>query len=153
MIIMMKKPTMVDITGKDIVYREAEAYGRIRLRKETIDAIANKQIEKGDPISIAALAGIQAAKLTPQLLPLCHPINITKVDVECSIEDEMHIGCRSFVRAIAKTGVEMEALTAVTVALVTIWDVVKKYEKDNSGQYPETMIEEIRVVKKFKKEV
>ncbi len=148
----MKKPTMVDITEKDIVYREAEAYGRIRLRRETINAIINKQIEKGDPTFVAALAGIQAAKLTPQLLPLCHPITLTKVDVECKIEDERHIGCKSIVKAAAKTGVEMEALAAVTVALVTIWDVVKRYEKDSNGQYPETLIEEIRVVRKVKEE-
>jgi cyclic pyranopterin phosphate synthase len=150
---MTKKPSMVDISTKNIIYREAEAYGRIRLSKETINAIREGRVEKGDPLIIASIAGIQAAKNTPQLLPMCHPIEITKVDVNCEIEDDTHIGCRARVKAIARTGVEMEALTAVSIALLNIWDMVKKLEKDEQGLYPRTQIEEIRVLNKVKREL
>ena len=142
---------MIDITKKDIVYREAIAYGRIKLRKETIKLIKENKIEKGDPFQVATIAGILAAKKTPTLLPMCHPIEITNVSVECSIEDEEHIGCKARVKAIARTGVEMEALTAVSIALLNIWDMVKKYEKDEEGLYPYTRIENIVVENKIKK--
>jgi len=146
------KPSMVDISGKKIIYRESTAYGRIKLRKETIEAIKKKKIEKGDPLFVAAIAGIQAAKATPMLLPMCHPIELTKIDVNCTIEDDEHVGCRAKVSALARTGVEMEALTAVTVALLNIWDMVKKLEKDEKGLYPHTRIERIVVLNKVKKE-
>lgn len=84
---------------------------------------------------------------------MCHPIEITNVDVKCSIEDEAHVGCRAKVKAIARTGVEMEALTAVSVALLNIWDMVKKYEKDEKGLYPRTKIEEIIVSSKIKRDL
>lgn len=142
---------MIDITRKNIVYREATAYGRIRLRKETINLIKEKKIEKGDPLQVASIAGILAAKETPSLLPMCHPIELTNVSIECSIEDEEHVGCRARVKAIARTGVEMEALTAVSIALLNIWDMVKKYEKDEKGLYPYTRIENIVVESKVKK--
>ena len=142
---------MIDITKKDIVYREAIAYGRIKLRKETIKLIKENKIEKGDPFQVATIAGILAAKKTPTLLPMCHPIEITNVSVECTIEDEEHIGCKARVKAIARTGVEMEALTAVSIALLNIWDMVKKYEKDEEGLYPYTRIENIVVENKIKK--
>jgi len=142
---------MIDITKKEIIYREAIAYGRIKLRKETINLIKENKIEKGDPFQVASIAGILAAKKTPALLPMCHPIEITNVSVECSIEDEEHIGCRARVKAIARTGVEMEALTAVSIALLNIWDMVKKYEKDEKGLYPYTRIENIVVENKVKK--
>ncbi len=142
---------MIDITEKDIIYREAIAYGRIKLRKETIKLIKENRIEKGDPFQVASIAGILAAKKTPTLLPMCHPIEITNVSVKCSIEDEEHIGCKARVKAIARTGVEMEALTAVSIALLNIWDMVKKYEKDEEGLYPYTRIENIVVENKIKK--
>ncbi len=145
------QPSMIDITKKDIIYREAIAYGRIKLRKETIKLIKENKIEKGDPFQVATIAGILAAKKTPTLLPMCHPIEITNVSVECSIEDEEHIGCKARVKAIARTGVEMEALTAVSIALLNIWDMVKKYEKDEEGLYPYTRIENIIVENKIKK--
>jgi len=143
---------MVDVTEKRVVYREAAAYGRIRLRHETIEAIRAGKVEKGDPLFVAAIAGIQAAKNTPMLLPMCHPIGLTKVDVRCNIEDDEHVGCVARVRAIARTGVEMEALTAVSVALLTVWDMVKKLEKDEKGLYPYTVIEKIVVTEKVKKD-
>jgi cyclic pyranopterin phosphate synthase len=141
---------MVDITSKPIAYREAVAYGRIRLRRETIELVRKGVVEKGDPITIAQLAAINAAKKTYELLPLCHPIPLTHVDVSCKVEDEEHIGCTATVKTNAQTGVEMEALMAVTIALLNIWDVVKKYEKDEKGQYPYTAIELVKVVEKRK---
>ncbi len=148
--LMSKPPRMIDISGKPPVYREATAYGRIRLRSETVKRILEGTVEKGDPLVVARIAGIQAAKKTPELLPMCHPIPLTHVDIECRVEDEEHVGCKATVKTIAQTGVEMEALTAVTVALLNIWDMVKKYEKNEQGQYPYTVIEEVRVVEKIK---
>lgn len=143
---------MIDISSKKVVLRIAEAYGRLKLRKETIERIKRGDIEKGDPFLIAKIAAINAAKTTPLLLPLCHPIPISHVDVECGIEGDEHVYCKVRVKAEAKTGVEMEALTATTVALLNIWDVVKMYEKDEEGQYPETQIELVKVTKKVKLE-
>jgi len=145
-----KPPRMIDISGKPVVHREAIAYGRIRLRRTTIERIRKGLIEKGDPLTLAPYAGIMSAKLTPILIPFCHPIPITNVKIECRIEDDEHIGCTALVKADAKTGVEMEALTALTVTLLNIWDIVKKYEKDEAGQYPYTVVEEIKVVEKRK---
>jgi len=141
---------MVDVTAKETIVREAWAYGRIKLRKETIRLILEGRVEKGDPLQLAPLAGIMAAKQTPTLLPFCHPIEITKVEVSCRVEDEEHVACTSYVKAVARTGVEMEALTAVAVALLNVWDMVKKYEKDEKGLYPWTRIEDIRVTGKVK---
>ena len=143
---------MIDISNKRPILRIAEAYGRLKLRKETIERIKRGDVEKGNPFLIAKIAAINAVKMTPLLIPLCHPIPITHVDVECGVEDDEHVYCRAKVKAEAKTGVEMEALTAVAVALLNIWDVVKMYEKDERGQYPETQIELIKVVEKVKLE-
>ena len=143
---------MVDISGKKSILRIAEAYGRLKLRKETIERIKRGDVEKGNPFLIAKIAAINAVKMTPLLIPLCHPIPITHVNVECGVEDDEHVYCRAKVKAEAKTGVEMEALTAIAVALLNIWDVVKMYEKDERGQYPETQIELIKVVEKVKLE-
>jgi len=141
----------VDVSGKPIVRREAVARGFIKLREETIRRIKAGAVEKGDPLQVARLAGINAAKLTSFLLPLCHPLKLDHVDITCSIRDD---GVEVTARVIAfeKTGVEMEALTAVTIALLNIWDVVKAYEKDEAGQYPETEISYVRVVEKRKGE-
>ncbi len=144
---------MVDISSKKVVYREAVAYGRIRLRPSTIAAIKEGRVEKGSPLTVAAIAGILATKQTPILIPMCHPIEITKIDVDCFIEDNEHVACRARVKAVARTGVEMEALTAVSIALLNVWDMVKKLEKDESGLYPYTRIEEIRVESKIKREI
>ncbi|BFH73536.1 cyclic pyranopterin monophosphate synthase MoaC [Sulfurisphaera javensis] len=145
----MTEAKIVDISSKDIVLREATAEGFIKLRKETIEKIKNKEIEKGDVIAIAKTAGILAAKRTPELIPMCHPIPLEYVDIDIQIEEE---GLRviTTVKAHYKTGVEMEALTATSIALLTIWDMVKKYEKDEKGQYPNTEISSIRVVNKIK---
>jgi len=144
-----KEIRMVEIGGKPDVQRTAIAVGRIRLREETINRLRQGEIEKGDPLITAQIAGILAAKKTPSLIPLCHPIPITSVKVDIKIE-EREVVVTAQVKSIGKTGVEMEALTAVSVALLTLWDMTKQYEKDEAGQYPETAITEIRVVQKTK---
>ncbi|MCE4601524.1 MAG: cyclic pyranopterin monophosphate synthase MoaC [Desulfurococcales archaeon] len=143
------KKGMVDISGKESVLRIAEAEGYIRLRPDTIKLILDNKIEKGDVEEAAKIAAIQAVKKTPYILPYCHPIPIQHVDVEFNYENN-RVRVRVRVKAIYKTGVEMEALTGVAAALLTIWDMVKKYEKDEKGQYPHTLIESIRVLEKVK---
>lgn len=144
--------SMVDITAKPEAYREATAVGRIRLRPGTINLIRKGLVEKGDPIYTAKVAGVLAAKNTPSLIPLCHPIPITNVDINVKIIDDSTLEVEATVKSRAQTGVEMEALVAASVALLTIWDMVKKYEKDSEGQYPYTFIQDIRVVRKVKRE-
>lgn len=140
---------MAEITAKKSMYREAIAEGVIVLKQSTIERIKNKTLEKGDPISTAEIAGILAAKQTPQLIPLCHPIPITNVKIDIRLEGNSIISqCK--VKSIGQTGVEMEALTGVSIALLTIWDMVKPYEKDEQGQYLETCITNIHVIKKIK---
>ena len=142
----------VDISGKRAVRRKAIARGFIKLRPETIDRIRSGEVEKGDPLQVARIAGINAAKLTPLLLPLCHPLKLEHVAIDLEIRDD-GIEAVATITATEKTGVEMEALTAVSIALLNIWDVVKAYEKDEEGQYPETLIREIKVVEKRKESV
>ncbi|MEK0326096.1 MAG: cyclic pyranopterin monophosphate synthase MoaC [Nitrosopumilus sp.] len=140
---------MANISGKDIVLREATAQGTIMLQHKTIGLIKKGKIEKGNPIDIANIAGIAATKLTPTIMPLCHPIPIENVKLEFQVKIES-ISVKASVRTHWKTGVEMEALSAVTVALLNIWDVVKKYEKDKNGQYPTTKIYDVSVLSKVK---
>ncbi len=144
---------MVDISPKNEVFREAIAEGYIRLRKETIELIKEGRVEKGDVFTIAKVAAIQAVKKTPELIPLCHNIPITFIDVRFQVVGEDRVRVEATVRASARTGVEMEALTAVIAALLNVWDLVKKYEKDESGQYPWTVIEGIRVISKIKQQI
>jgi len=140
---------MVDISDKGNVYREAKAEGFIKLKRETIERIRRGDIEKGDVFSVTTIAAIQAAKKTADLLPLCHPLPLTNVSIEINVEDE-GVRVEASVRTVGKTGVEMEALVAVAIALLNIWDMVKKYEKDEAGQYPFTEIFGIRVSSKIK---
>ncbi len=141
---------MANISGKDIVLREATARGTINLQQKTISLIRKGKIEKGNPIDIANIAGIAGTKLTPTIMPLCHPLPIENVKLEFQIKKES-ISVKASVRTHWKTGVEMEALSAVTVALLNIWDVVKKYEKDKNGQYPTTKIYDVSVLSKVKR--
>jgi len=142
---------MVDISDKDNVLRIATAEGRIKLRKRTVERILNNAVEKGDIVSISEVVGISGAKKTSELLPFCHPIPITKVSVKVAPDsNNQEIVVRATVKGIYKTGVEMEALTAVALALLNIWDMVKKYEKDDRGEYPFTEILKIRVIEKKK---
>lgn len=140
---------MVDVTGKEDVVRIAKAEGFIRLKPETVKAIRDNKVPKGDVLSTANIAGILAVKKTPELIPMCHPIPITSVSIEFDVlDDGVKVTCT--VKSIGKTGVEMEALTGVSVALLTVWDMVKALEKDEKGNYPHTRIEYVRVVEKIK---
>ena len=140
---------MIDISGKDAIPRVATASGKIKLKPDTIKRIKNNQVKKGDVITIAKIAAINSVKKVPDLIPLCHPIPITNIDVEFEIQNES-ITAKCKVKSIAQTGVEMEALTGVATALLNIWDVVKMYEKDENGQYPSTLITDIKVDEKIK---
>ena len=142
---------MVDITSKLIVYRKATAAGSIRLKESTLQAIRGGKIKKGDPLATARLAAILAVKETPRLIPLCHPIPITGLEVGLELE-EMRVRATVTVTSVGRTGVEMEALTGVSAALLNIWDMVKYLEKDETGNYTDTEIEEIRVLGKVKGE-
>jgi cyclic pyranopterin phosphate synthase len=142
--------TMVDVSSKAEILREATAAGTIKLKPETVTLIRDGKIAKGEPLYTAKIAGILAAKKTSELVPLCHPLPLTNVEIEAKVLDESTVKVTSTVKTKAQTGVEMEALTAVSVALLTIWDMTKQYEKDANGQYPSTAIENIHVVKKFK---
>ena len=143
--------SMVDISSKPEVFREASATGTIRLKAKTMQLIKNGKIAKGDPIHTAKIAGVLAAKNTSALIPLCHPIPLTNVQVDIAFENKNLLRVSTTVKTKAQTGVEMEALTAATTSLLTIWDMVKQYEKNATGQYPSTAIEDIRVTKKTKK--
>ena len=144
-----RKFSMADITSKPEVLRQAVASGRIQLKQSTIARIRSRRIAKGDPIAAAEVAAVLAAKKTPQTLPFCHPIPITNVLTEAEV-GRSSITVRSSVRTTARTGVEMEALNAASTYLLTIWDMVKQYEKDSRGQYPDTRISDLRVVTKSK---
>jgi cyclic pyranopterin phosphate synthase len=140
---------MVEISRKEIVRRTAEAAGRIYMKRETVDAIRLGDVEKGDPLSVAEVACVLAAKRTPETIPLCHQVPLTSVNAEFKIGvDFVEVRCR--VSADYKTGVEMEALNGVTASLLTIWDMVKYLEKDDEGQYPTTAINNVRVIEKRK---
>ncbi|MEI7435008.1 MAG: cyclic pyranopterin monophosphate synthase MoaC [Methanomicrobiales archaeon] len=140
---------MVDITAKGDVAREATAKGRIYLRKETLLAIREGAVIKGNVLATARIAATLAVKDTPRIIPMCHQIPIGAIVVEFS-EEESWIEATVRVKTVGKTGVEMEALTGVSVALLTIWDMVKSAEKDSKGQYPVTRIEGVCVTEKKK---
>jgi cyclic pyranopterin phosphate synthase len=123
------RANMVDVSAKPLQNRTARAEGFIELQQDTIKLILDNKMKKGDVISIAQIAGIQAAKKTSELIPLCHPLQITKIDVKVEIiEDGLRV--ESFARCIGQTGIEMEALTAVTGALLTIYDMCKAVDTE-----------------------
>jgi cyclic pyranopterin phosphate synthase len=140
---------MIDISSKGVTQRTARARGEITLKETTIEAVAKGEIKKGDVLSTAQTAAILAVKNTPNLIPLCHNIPIDSVDVSFDI-GERDISCECEVKAHYKTGVEMESLIGVSVALLNIWDMVKYLEKDKDGQYPDTFISTIKVISKKK---
>jgi cyclic pyranopterin phosphate synthase len=121
---------MVDVGGKPDTERVAIAKGEVAMRPETLRLIAEKGMPKGDVLAVAQVAGVMAAKRTPDLIPLCHPLLLTKVDVEFRIdEDASRVEITATVRSRGKTGVEMEALTAVSVAALAIYDMAKAVER------------------------
>jgi len=128
---------MVDVSGKEVSVRTAKASGRVTVSPEVIELLRGAGVPKGDAIAVARIAGIQAAKRTPDLVPLCHPIAIHAVAVDLSIEDD-HVAIDATVRTADRTGVEMEALTCVSVAGLALIDMVKAVD-------PAATITDVRV--------
>jgi cyclic pyranopterin phosphate synthase len=121
---------MVDVSEKVVTLREARASGLVRMSREALDAVVRGNLPKGDVLGTARIAGIQAAKRTAELIPMCHPLPLSLVDVECAIDDRLPgIQITSVIRCEAKTGAEMEALTAVAVAALTIVDMAKSADR------------------------
>jgi cyclic pyranopterin monophosphate synthase len=133
---------MVDVGEKQVVRRTATAAGRVRMSPETVSLLRERALPKGDALNTARIAGVMAAKRTPDLIPLCHGLNLTAVDVEFEVgEDEIDIVATA--RASDRTGVEMEALTAVSIAALTVYDMCKAVDKG-------MLIEEVRLLEKTK---
>ena len=121
---------MVDVSGKKVTERAASAEGRVVMQPETLAIIRDGDAKKGDVLGTARLAGIMAAKRTHELIPLCHPLLLSKIRVECEIDDALPgVHVTAEVKVSAQTGVEMEALTAVSVACLTIYDMVKAVDR------------------------
>ena len=139
------KANMVDVGSKPDQVRTASAEGRIIMNKETLRLIKENQLKKGDVLTIAEIAGIQGGKKTSELIPLCHPLQITKLDVKTELMENGVI-VKSYAKCIGKTGIEMEALTAVHVALLTVYDMCKAVDK-------EMVIGEIRLIEKNKSDL
>ncbi|HDM36131.1 MAG TPA: cyclic pyranopterin monophosphate synthase MoaC [Candidatus Syntrophoarchaeum butanivorans] len=147
--ILEDRAKMVDISHKEDSVRIARAVGSIRLKSSTIRKIREGTVEKGNVLLTARIAAILAVKNTYHLIPMCHPIPVDDVDVEFVIGDE-RISTSVTVKSVGKTGVEMEALVGVSIALLTIWDMVKSSEKDEEGSYPCTSIDGIQIEFKVK---
>jgi cyclic pyranopterin phosphate synthase len=137
------KAVMVDVGNKPALDRTAMAEGKIKLSPGTIRLIRENEIKKGDVLTIAEIAGIQGGKKTSELIPLCHPLQITNIEVKTSLTDE-GVTVTSLARCTGQTGIEMEALTAVNIALLTIYDMCKAVDKN-------MVIGEIRLIEKTKK--
>jgi cyclic pyranopterin monophosphate synthase len=136
------RPQMVDITGKPETYRQATAHGLVRMKAATFQFIKQGKVAKGDVLSVAQLAGIMAAKQTPGLIPLCHPIMIEDVKIEFNLDEKNStVEITATVTSTGKTGVEMEALTATAVTALTIYDMCKAVDRG-------MRIEDIRLIKK-----
>ena len=140
---------MIDITEKPVVRRMAQASGRIILSSKSIEEIRAGRVKKGDPLQAAEIAAINATKQTHLLIPHCHQIPLDSVSVQFKVNDDS-VEASCTVKAQARTGVEMEAVIGVSMALNTLWDMVKYIEKDSQGQYPYTSITDIRVLTKKK---
>ncbi len=138
------KARMVDVTRKPVQERSASATGFIRLDSKTIQLISENQIQKGNVLTVAEIAGIQAAKKTAELIPLCHPLALTKIEVVPLIE-QAGVRINSKVKCTGRTGVEMEALVAVSIALTTIYDMCKAVDSS-------MILEDIRLISKEKKD-
>src|SRR6056297_389393 len=143
---------MVDVGDKPDSHRRAVAEGSIQLRSSTIDAIEADGIEKGDVLATARIGAIQAVKHTWESIPMCHQIPITNVKTDIDLDDDA-VTLTVAVETTGTTGCEMEALQGVTTGLNVVWDMVKAAEKDAEGQYPDTRIEDVRVVQKQKREL
>ena len=133
---------MVDVSDKDITVRQAIASGSISMNKKTFDMINNKEVKKGDVLQVARLAGIMAAKKTGELIPLCHPLSLSSIEIEFKpIKSKKEIVAKATILARDRTGVEMEAITAVSIALATIYDMCKSVDRG-------MVIKEIKLLRK-----
>lgn len=125
------KAAMVDVSDKTVTARYARATGNIRMKAETLDAICRNSLAKGDVLSVARVAGIMAAKRTAELIPLCHSLSLSDIQVELTLDSGLPgIRCEATARTSAQTGVEMEAICAVAISLVTIYDMAKAIDRD-----------------------
>ena len=125
------KVHMVDVSEKNETFRTARAHARVILNKETLEKIKLGEVKKGEVLTTAKIAGILAAKKTHELIPLCHPLDITYADISFQFTDEpAYIEIESFIKLVGKTGAEMEALTAVSVAALTIYDMCKSLDRE-----------------------
>jgi cyclic pyranopterin monophosphate synthase len=124
---------MVDVSDKPVTARYARATGSIRMKPETLEAINRNSLAKGDVLSVARVAGIMAAKRTAELIPLCHSLPLSDIQVELTLDEELPgVRCEATARTNAQTGVEMEAIAAVAISLVTIYDMAKAIDRDMS---------------------
>jgi cyclic pyranopterin phosphate synthase len=121
---------MVDVTGKDLSLRTARASGRVRMRASTLKVLQDRRLAKGDVLEVARLAGIMAAKRTGELIPLCHPLGLDSVEISLFPIEPDEIGIEATVKVHGRTGVEMEALTAVSVAALTVYDMCKSVDRE-----------------------
>ena len=122
--------TMVDVAGKDETHRVARAHGRITMLSATLEQVAAGTAKKGDVLGVARIAAIQAAKNTSMLIPLCHPLSLTRIAVDFTLDRETSsVDCTATVETVGRTGVEMEALTAVSMGLLTIYDMCKAVDR------------------------
>jgi cyclic pyranopterin phosphate synthase len=136
------RANMVDVGGKKIQFRTARAEGFIHLQSETLALIKENKLKKGDVLTVAEIAGIQAGKKTSELIPLCHPLQITKLDVKAELnKNGIRVTC--YAKCVGQTGIEMETLTAVSVALLTVYDMCKAADK-------QMIIGEIKLIEKTK---
>jgi cyclic pyranopterin monophosphate synthase len=138
-----------DVGGKPRVARRAVVVGELAVSPSTRSAIRARRVEKGDPVSTGELAGLLAMKRTPELIPHCHSVPLTSSSVEVRVS-RRGVRVQAEAEAVDRTGVEMEALVGATVALLTVWDMVKYLEKDGRGLYPHTSLGPVRVVVKRK---
>jgi len=140
---------IVEIGSKPIVERKASATGLLHLKSETKQAIIDKTVKKGDVLEASTIAAIQAVKETPRIIPHCHPIPLEGCKVDWEWEGTS-LRCTVHVSAHYKTGIEMEALTGVSAGLLCVLDMIKSYEKDDEGQYPDASITDLKILEKRK---
>ena len=147
----MKKKikAVVDITEKSIIKRTAKATGLLKISTNARTAIINNAVKKGNVIEASTIAAIRAVKETPRIIPHCHPIPLEGCDVDWNLDEE---GLRCDVSVVAhyKTGIEMEAITGVCAGLLCALDMIKSFEKDSTGQYPNTEICDVKIIEKLK---
>lgn len=139
----------VEVAEKPVSRRRAVAEGTLRLGPSTVRAVRRRTVAKGDPLAAGELAGLLAMKRTPELIPHCHKVNLTSSEVRLTVAPG-GVRVRAEARALDRTGVEMEALVGATVALLTVWDMVKYLEKDGRGLYPRTRLGPVKVAAKEK---